>query len=138
MANQGLDLGQINPLQYSATGAPVLDSSYRNTALAARPQGASSGELLGGAAQGAAIGSQIMPGIGTAIGAVGGAIINAIGGGARKRKQRRERQQALEKANAQQQEFNQADLYFDQQQAARQAYRDRQDMTNRIYNLYSV
>jgi hypothetical protein len=138
MSQQGLDLGQIDPLQFSASGQPLLNSGYRNRAAAAKPQGASAGELGGAAVKGFAAGMQTGNPLVAGAMAVGNLALTAIAGGARKRKQRRERNEALAASARQQNEFNAADTAFDQTNIAKQGYLDRQNMTNRIYNLYSV
>ena len=51
------------------------------------------------------------------------------------RKKRGQLEGNLQKA---QQEFNRADVNYDQQLASREAYRKRRDMSNRLYNLYST
>jgi hypothetical protein len=138
MANQGLNLGQMGGIQISATGDAVLDNSYRNMATIAKPRGATGGELASSTLSGAASGFATAGPIGAAVGAGLGLLTTAIGGAARKRKQRRERNEALEASARQQQEFNQLSDMYDQGNIARTQYQDRMNMTNRITNLYSV
>ena len=141
IAGQRLNLGTPQA-QYFAEGVrPTYQGGeYMGRVAAARPQGATGGEILGtagkAAATGASIGSLILPGVGTAIGAGIGALVGgagaAIGGGVRKRAQGREKDRAMRLAKGQQQEFNVAASDFAQREAAnykRNPYR-------RLQNLY--
>lgn len=136
MAQQGSGLDMSAPeVQRSATGEPIYDGSFYNQASNFKPQGATGGEVLGMAGQGAAAGASFgLPGV--AIGAVGGAIAGLIGGGARRRRQKREKAKAMKSATARQNDFNEASETFDQSQIAQQEYNKRMNMTNRLYNLY--
>lgn len=136
IANQGLGLTAPPDLQRSATGEPIynLGSSFNQAALS-QPQGASGGEILSGAGQGAAAGSAFGP-IGTGVGAVVGGLTSVLGGNRRKRKQRAERRQAMAKIRLGQQDYNKASESFNTSRAALSDYRQRQDISDQIYNLY--
>lgn len=140
MANQSLNLDQqIAPPMYDQSMKPVYTGGAAyNQAANARPQGATGGEVLSGVGTGASIGSSILPGWGTAIGAVAGGAISLIGGGARKNRQRRERNRALARARASQQQFNSADQQFRDQQARQLDYYDANNSDARLYNLFKA
>lgn len=141
IAGQRLNLGTPQA-QYFAEGVrPTYQGGeYMGRVAAARPQGATGGEILGtagkAAATGASIGTLVGGPIGTAIGAGIGALVGgagaAIGGGVRRRAQRNEKDRAMRLAKGQQQEFNVAASDFAQREAAnykRNPYR-------RLQNLY--
>lgn len=147
IAGQRFDFGKLPTQAYSPDVAPSYQlGEYFNKVYAARPKGASAGEVLGTAgkmaATGAQIGTAIMPGIGTAIGALGGAVMGTqgalIAGGIKKRRQTREREKALGKLTKAQQEYNTAAQEFSQAQMARQDYLRRSDPYRRMRNLYAI
>lgn len=144
MANQDLGLGQAPAPIYM----PGVDPTYQtgdfiSKAFSARPRGASAGEILGSAGKGAATGAGIgtMVGgpvgtlIGAGIGAAAGALSSGIGGGVRKRRQTRERNRAIDIAQSQQQQFNEAQAAYNEQEAARYAYDQRRN--RRMQNLFA-
>jgi hypothetical protein len=138
MANTGFNLPSP-PSPYYGQGIDPSYSTggYFNAAVKLDPQGAQAGEVLGGVAQGAQAGSAFGP-IGAGVGAVFGGVATAIGGGARKRKQQREKRRALKRGRSLQQGFNEAQESFDQSQLTLQSYQDRTNIDDRIYNLYKV
>jgi hypothetical protein len=147
IAGQRFDFGKLPTQAYSPDVAPSYQlGEYFNKVYAARPKGASAGEVLGTAgkmaATGAQIGTAIMPGIGTAIGALGGAVMGTqgalIAGAIKKRRQTREREKALGKLTKAQQEYNTAAQEFSQAQMARQDYLRRSDPYRRMRNLYAI
>lgn len=135
IAGQGLNLGQPG-LQYFAEGVrPTYQGGeYMGRVAAATPQGASAGEIGSTAFKAGMAGFQATgnPLIGLGAAAVGG-IGAAIGGGVRKRKQRREKAQALDLAKAQQQEYNMAASDF----AAREAASVNRNPYRRMQNLFA-
>jgi hypothetical protein len=142
--DQDLEFGQSPEQQFSATGEPIynLGGQYNDIATS-KAQGATGGEILGAAGQGAAIGADpalvaATGGLSIAAGAILGGGWSAITGGARKRKQQRQKTEAREKIQGQQQDFNQASESFDATQRAYQGYLDRADISDRIYNLYKI
>lgn len=137
MVNQELGLEAPPTLERSATGEPVYTAGQTyNQASLSQPKGASGGEILSAAGQGAAAGTTIMPGIGTAVGAVVGAGISIFGGSRRKKKQKREKQKALNQVANRQQEFNTASESFAEQQLATDDYYRRLNIDDQLYNLY--
>jgi hypothetical protein len=137
MANQRLNL-QTNyaPTQTDQDSAPVYTGGQvMIDAANARPQGATGGEILKSAGSGAAAGSVAGP-WGAAVGAVVGAGAALIGGGARKRRQRREKNRALGQANKAASEFNSADMMFRQRQAGLEDYTQKTNSASRMANLY--
>lgn len=136
--NQGLGLNP-NPEQMrsDSTMRPTYNlGSAWNQASSASPQGATGGEIFAGVGQGATIGSQILPGVGTAIGGLVGGIGSAIAGGARRRRQRDEKERAMRKLVSAQGQYNQADVSFRNQQNLMEDYRQNQDDSGRLYNYY--
>jgi hypothetical protein len=137
MANQQLPINtEVAPQQPDQSVAPVytggqLSADVSNT----RPQGVTGGELLKGAGTGAAAGVAFGP-IGAAVGAVVGAGVSAIGGGIRKKRQRRARNRAASQLQGVQSQYNTADVNYRSQQAAMQDYYQRNDNNARLYSLY--
>jgi hypothetical protein len=144
MANQPLGIETQAPsLQRSATGEPVYNTGdFYNQSTAAKPQGATGGEVLGSAGKGAMGGLMAALALGGPVGwlAGGGLALGAalgIGGGAaRRRKQQHEKHKAIVSAKAAQKNFNTASIAFDEQQTSQDDYLKRMDNTNRLYNLY--
>jgi hypothetical protein len=125
MSQQVLGLPQVTPQSYDPNVQPTYNlGQVYNQAAFAKPQGATGGEILGGVGQGAALGTQIAPGIGTAVGAVVGGLASLIGGGARKRRQEREKERAMRGLAEQQQAFNRASGNFVTQQNYMEDYID--------------
>jgi hypothetical protein len=144
MANQGLGLGQAPaPIYMTGVDPTYQTGDFISRAFSARPAGASAGEILGsagkGAGTGASIGAMIGGGpgalIGAGIGAAAGALSSGIGGGVRKRRQTRERNRAIDIAQSQQQQFNEAQAAYNEQEAARYAYDQRRN--RRMQNLFA-
>jgi hypothetical protein len=139
MANQSLNLPEMGQAyQVSATGKPVYaqGQDYINT-MNAKPQGATAGEVGSQALSLASAGMAFGP-VGAAAGAVIGAGAALFGGNRRRKKQEEEKRRAQRKLRLGQEAFNQASQSFDEQVASNQEYQRRRDMTNRLYNLYSL
>lgn len=137
MANQELGLGDAPTQQYSATGQPIYSGSYYNSVQAAKPQGATVGEVGGSIAKGAGAGAAVGGLPGAAIGAAFGLATSLIGGRRRRKKQEDEITKAAREARASQKSFNLADKQFDDQQIAQYDYLNRLNNTSRLNNLYS-
>lgn len=137
MANEKLNLNtNIAPVQNDPSQAPIYTGGQNFIDAAnARPRGASGGEILKSAGAGAAAGVGF-GGIGAIVGAVVGAGAALIGGGARKRRQRREKQRAFNAALGAQRTFNTADLAYRQIQATMEDYYDNQNDNSRQYNVF--
>lgn len=138
MANQRLDLNaDIAPIQSDPSSAPVYTGGQLMAqASGAKAKGASGGEILKGTASGAALGTSILPGWGTVIGAAVGAGASLIGGGVRKKRQRREKNRAMGRANLAGQQYNSADVNFRNKTAQQEDYNQKMSANNRMYNLY--
>lgn len=135
ITGQRLNLGQPG-LQYFAEGVrPTYQGGeYMGRVAAATPQGASAGEIGSTAFKAGMAGFQATGNPFVALGAAAvGGIGAAIGGGVRKRKQRREKAQALDLAKAQQQEYNMAASDF----AAREAASVNRNPYRRMQNLFA-
>jgi hypothetical protein len=137
-ANQQLGINtQMAPMQTDQFSKPVYTGGgLSNQISAAKPQGATGGEVLSGVGTGASVGTSILPGWGTLIGAAVGAGASLIGGGVRKKRQRRERSRAQGKLNQAQSQYNAADIGYRNRQAAQEDYLQKQDESSRMYNLY--
>lgn len=139
IGSQSLNLGKAPSVSYQEGTMPTYQTGdFMNRAYKARPQGASFGQVLGTTAKGAQIGAQLGGGVGAAIGAGIGAIGGLVAGGAAKRRQRREKERALNQARAQQAEYNERALDFSQQQTAQNEYRRRNDPYERMSNFYTA
>lgn len=140
MANQSLNLGQPgDAYQLSATGQPVYTGGrFASDVRNATPQGVTAGETIGNVASDAAAGASIGGLPGAAIGAGFGLVRSLVGGRIRKRRQREEKEKAMNLVTTQANQFNEASKQYDEEQAAMTGYRRRRDMTNRLYNLYSL
>lgn len=138
MGNESLNLGHAPGEQVSSTGEPIYNlGRFYNRVAGSKPQGASGGEVVGGAAKGAAAGAAFGP-WGAAAGAVVGTVGSLIGGRRRKRKQSEQRRKAMNEAKAAQGNYNESSLQFEQEQVARTEYNKRRNMNNRLYNLYNT
>lgn len=146
IGSQKLNIGKPSTMYYAEGVKPTYQTGeYYNRAYNARPQGATGMEVastgLKAAGAGAQIGSMMGP-AGTLIGAGVGALVGGIGagitGGIRKRKQRREKQEALDLATAQQSDYNKRALDFSQQQTAQSEYARRTNPYARISNYYTA
>lgn len=137
MANQRLNINtQTAPIQADQSMAPVYTAGRLvSDANNAKPKGASGGEILKGVGSGAAAGAAFGP-WGAAIGAVVGGAVSAIGGGIRKKRQRREKNRAMGQANALGQAYNKADVNFRAKSAAMEDYNQRNSAESRLYSLY--
>lgn len=138
MANQGLNLNtNVAPIQYDQSMKPTYTAGQLSAdAARAKPQGATWEEVLSSAGTGAATGASIGGVWGGVIGGVVGAGASLIGGGSRQSKQRKEKRRALGKANAAGQQYNQADIAFRDRTARMEDYNEKNNMNNRLYNLY--
>lgn len=133
----GLDDIPTEPSQINSDDAPVYTGgSLMIQAANARPKGASGGDILKAAGTGAMAGAATGTPIGVAIGAVVGAGSALIGGGIKKKRQKRERSRNLTRANAAAKDFNTSDEAFRNKQAAMEDYRDQTNNSARLYNLY--
>jgi hypothetical protein len=144
IANQDLGLGQAPTSVYMQGVDPSYQTGdFISKAYTSRPAGASGEEIVGtagkaamtGAGIGTIIGGPVGTLIGAGVGAVAGALTAGIGGGVRKRRQRREREKAITMAEAQQQQFNEAQSAYNEQEAARYAYDQRRN--RRMQNLFA-
>lgn len=140
IANQSLGIETQAPgLEKSATGEPVYNAGqFYNQASMAKPQGATGGEVVGGALK---TGASVLAATGNPLLAGGAAlfsgVLNLFGGRRRKKRQQDEKQKAMTSAKAAQKNYNTASLAFDEQQASQADYLKRMDNTNRLWNLYS-
>lgn len=140
IANQGLNIEtSAPPIQTSATGEPVYNTGqFYNQASMAKPQGATAGEVAGGALK---TGASVLAATGNPLlaggAALGSAALNLFGGRRRKKRQEEQKQKAIKSAKSAQKSYNTASLAFDEQQASQADYLKRMNNTNRLWNLYS-
>lgn len=135
MANQGLGINMEVPEQ-NQYGQPVYGGGELAAQINnAQPQGATGGEILGGAAQGLQAGAALGP-VGVVGGAVVGAVSSIFGGRARKRRQERERERARNKLGVVQQNYNTTDVAFRDKMNQQSEYLDKMNDNSRYYNLY--
>lgn len=144
IANQDLGLEQAPTSMYMQGVDPSYQTGdYISKAYESRPSGATGSEILGtagkaamtGASIGTMFGGPVGTLIGAGVGAAAGALTAGIGGGIRKRRQRRERNRAINLAQSQQQQFNEAQAAFNEQEAASFAYDQRRN--RRMQNLFA-
>jgi hypothetical protein len=137
MANQDLNINtDVAAQQPDQNYAPVYTGGQLSADISnSRPQGATGGEILKGVGTGAGAGAAFGP-WGALIGAAVGAGSALIGGGVRKKRQRRARNRAQAQLNNVQSQFNTADQGFRQQQANMQDYYQRNNNNARLYSLY--
>lgn len=147
IASQKLGLGKPSPMFYEEGVNPVYRTGdYYNRAFYSKPMGATGAEVastgLKAAATGSKLGMMLGGPAGAAVGAAAGAVVGAgtalVAGGARKRRQEREKQRALKLARGQQADYNRRALDFSQQQTAMNEYRRRNDPYERMSNFYTA
>lgn len=129
-------------MQLDNQGRPMYNlSQFANETSSIRPQGATGGEVLGGAAKGVGIGLNpalmaATGGLSAPIGALVGAGAAALGGKRRKRIMTDKKRKATESLSSRQQEFNQANIGHSQNQLAQEQYYNQLNDPSRLYNLY--
>jgi hypothetical protein len=137
MGQQGFGFNtNLTPSQSDPYSAPTYTGGTLAFQIAgARPQGATFGEALNSTAQGAMAGSTFGP-VGTAVGAAVGLGSSLIGGRARKRRQKRELEQAQRVLRSNQNQYNQAEVGYRNQMNQREDYLERTNMESGLYNYY--
>jgi uncharacterized protein involved in outer membrane biogenesis len=137
-ANQRLNINtNMGAIQNTPFDKPVYTGGQLGGDLArAKPQGATGGEIAKSTLSGATTGFSVGGPWGALIGGVVGAGASLIGGGVRKKRQRREKASGYAKLNAAQSQYNTADVNFRNRSAVQEDYQQQQDSQNRMYNLY--
>lgn len=136
MSQQGLNLNtNINP-QVDIYGRPVYTAGdLQSQAYSAKPQGATFGEAASSTIQGAQAGAAFGP-IGMGVGAAVGLGGSLIGGARRKRRQTREKNQALTQVSNAQNQYNNSDVSYHNQMNQIEDYNQRINPNRRSRNLY--
>jgi len=136
MSQQGLNLDtNINP-QTDIYGRPVYTAGdLQAQAFAAKPQGATFGEVASSTIQGAQTGAAFGP-LGAAVGAAVGLGGSLIGGRSRKRRQTREKNNALNQVSTAQKQYNDSDVSYHNQMNQIEDYNQRINPNRRLRNLY--
>ncbi len=137
-ANQKLNINtNMGAIQNTPFDKPVYTGGQLGVDIArARPQGATGGEIAKSTLSGAATGLSVGGPWGALAGAIVGAGASLIGGGVRKKRQRRERNKANATLGQAQNQFNAADVNFRNRQASMEDYQQTQDSSARLANLY--
>lgn len=129
---------QAPQIQYDSDGKPMygLGQQYLNV-RGIRPQGVTPAEYHAMTAKGMSAGAQVGGPWGALIGAVVGSGAALIGGGRRKKKMQEAKRKAKASLLRRQQEYSESTQEYDQARLAREAYEDRMNKQNRLYNIYN-
>lgn len=138
IANAGRGLQTQAPQQQvDAYGRPIFNLGGMQSQIDQfKPQGASFGEIAGGALSGASAGSAFGL-VGAGVGFIAGGLSNAIAGGARKRQMDANRRIAMANLQNAQNMYNSSVMSYNNRQLGQGAYNDAQDTVQRMQNLFT-
>lgn len=129
---------KVPGIQYDSDGKPTytMGQQYIDTA-GIKPQGVTLGEYHSMTAKGMAAGAQVGGPWGALIGAVVGSGSALIGGRRRKKKMEAAKRKATNALTRRRDEYANSTEQYNENRLAQEAYQDRMNKQDRLYNLYN-